>query len=138
MLDSSDIDPALPDGLAAKLDSIVVMTGSSDYITDGKSHKYLACHAAPALQNITAAGCSLSSLVGAFVAVDRSKGEAANPARAAAHACAYYTLATQLALRELGKGGFVGPGSVRVGLLDWLQRINEDELRAFGKIQTLS
>ena len=46
------------------------MTGSTDYVTDGSTkNRLLVKHNVPELQAITATGCSLSSLVGAFVAL---------------------------------------------------------------------
>ena len=135
-----------------------MVTGSVDYVTDGTSG-VLVCHNVPELQAITAVrskpnlttrcespgkyshcglalclqtGCSLSSLIGAFIAVDD------NHCRAAAHACAYFSLAAERAANNLRQSGaHVGPGSMRVATLDWLAGLDPDVMKALARIEPL-
>jgi hydroxyethylthiazole kinase len=130
-LDTSDLNYDLIDTIARKMGGTVVVTGSSDYCTDGADHRYLALHSAPGLQKVTAAGCSLGSLVGGFLAM-RGAGSAA---LASAQACAFYTLATQEA--EKAAGGSCGPGTLRVGLMDQLAHMDDETIRAMTRIERL-
>ena len=59
------------DTLARKLECIVIMSGETDYITDGKTSHYVK-NGDPILRQITGAGCMLSALVGAFLAAEDS------------------------------------------------------------------
>jgi hydroxyethylthiazole kinase len=54
------------DALARKLECIVIMSGETDYITDGKTSRAVK-NGDPILRRITGAGCMLSALVGAFL-----------------------------------------------------------------------
>jgi hydroxyethylthiazole kinase len=116
----------LVDALALEIGGVVVMTGSMDYITDGANDRYVVCHDVPSLQAITATGCSLSSLIAAFIALDSEQ-----PARAAAHACAMYSLAAEEAART---NPGMGPGSMRAALLDALHHIDAQTMRAMTRI----
>lgn len=151
LVDSTAVDLAVVDAMARAIGGVVVMTGSVDYVTDGGSNRYRICHDVPELQAITATGCSLSSLIAAFVgACDTHNAE--SHARAAAHACAYFTLAAERAALELrnsnstagrfqfsdsqfSKQASVGSGSMRVAMLDSLGALDEDAMRALARIE---
>ena len=62
------------DALARKLECIVIMSGETDYITNGKTSRFVK-NGDPILRRITGAGCMLSALVGAFLAAVASNQE---------------------------------------------------------------
>mmetsp|Transcript_16012 Transcript_16012/g.19010 ORF Transcript_16012/g.19010 Transcript_16012/m.19010 type:complete len:134 (+) Transcript_16012:309-710(+) len=123
--------------LAKYTGGVVCMTGSNDYVTCGMTGKrYLVCHNVPQLQLITAAGCSLSSLIAGFLAtaIEQDDGKR-DYAIATAHATAYFSLAAEEACKKLGPDS--GPGSLRVELLNTLQNITPQKVKALTKIQQL-
>lgn len=135
LTDTAAIDFHEIDALAKTTGAIVCVTGSLDYISCGLTgQKYLVKHDVPLLQSITATGCSLSSLIGGFLATAKCSSQYA---LATAHATAFFSLAAERALKKLEEAGSVttiGPGSFRVALLDTLHSISPQELDAFAKI----
>jgi len=111
-------------GLARKHHCIVVVTGAVDIVTDGTSSVAIS-NGVPMLQQITASGCSLSSLIAAFCAVQA-------PLEAAIHGCAYFGLAAQVA-QENGHG----PGSLRAMFMDSLSSLGEAQVRALTRIEVV-
>ena len=108
-------DPDLPEAvrdavaLSRKTGAIVVASGETDYITDG-IRVYEAHGGTPWMTRVTGTGCMLSSLLGAFLAVE-------NSALAAAACCGMMNAcAEEAALRTAGEGG--GTGTFRVRLID--------------------
>jgi len=108
-------DPDLPEAvrdavaLSRKTGAIVVASGETDYITDG-IRVYEAHGGTPWMTRVTGTGCMLSSLLGAFLAVE-------NSALAAAACCRMMNAcAEEAALRTAGEGG--GTGTFRVRLID--------------------
>jgi hydroxyethylthiazole kinase len=96
---------------------IVGVTGAVDYVTDGD--RTLAVHGSDELiTRVTATGCALSSIAGAFLAVE------ADPLTATAQAFALFGAAAQRAC-----AGAPGPGTARMRLLDELYGIDEPALR---------
>jgi hydroxyethylthiazole kinase-like sugar kinase family protein len=81
------------------------------------------------LTKVTAAGCALSALCGAALAAVRNPAirlEALHAGKAALDAVTLYGVAAERALAA----GAVGPGSARVGLLDQLHCITNEQLQA--------
>eukprot|EP00959_Pyramimonas_sp_CCMP1952_P150063 3140058-Pyramimonas_sp.AAC.1 len=74
---------------------------------------------------VTAAGCSVTALIAAFVAAARP-GEAL---LATTYALSIFGLAAEEALKEAK-----GPGSFRVGLLDTLYTLDEDAVSQSARI----
>ena len=126
-IDSLSVHPGVLAALAKKINGIVVMTGSKDYITDG-DRSYVVVHDVPGLQSITAAGCSLSSLIGGFLATDKDQ----DYLRAAVHACAFFSLAAQQATWS---NKTMGPGSLRVQLMDKLASMSGETMEALAQIE---
>ncbi len=109
--------------VARRFEAVVAVTGGVDYVSDGEQALHISGGDA-LLTRVTAAGCALSALVGACLAVE------AVPLAAASHACALYGVAAQQAARTAQ-----GPGSFRVALLDALYSLDEPTVRAGVDIQ---
>lgn len=98
-------------GLARGLDCVVAVTGEVDYATDGR--RVLAVrHGDPLMTRVTALGCALTAVTGAFLAVEP------DPLHAAAYALALFGLAG-----EIAAAGARGPGTLRVALMDALHAL---------------
>lgn len=103
--------------LALEHRCVVGITGEVDYVTDGT--RLLAVSGShELLTRVTATGCALSAICGAFLAVDPE------PLAATAHAFAAFATAG-----ERAAAGCPGPGSLRWRLLDELHRLDEAALR---------
>ncbi len=105
--------------LAQRTGAIVVVSGETDYITDGQRVETLR-NGSPMMPLVTAMGCTASSMVGAFAAV--------NPAHlfeASLHAMAVMGVAGEIAARQSA-----GPGSLLTNFVDTLYNMTEEELAA--------
>lgn len=97
--------------LAVKTGSVVVVTGATDYISDGDT--VIGIPGGDAIMTkVTGTGCSLGALIASLTAV------APNPLRASTAACALYAAAGERAALESK-----GPGSFAVNFLDQLTSI---------------
>jgi len=101
----------------------VAVTGRTDVITDG-SQTWLCDNGHPLLQAVTGTGCTVTALVGAFLAV--------NPdvTRAAAGALGLFGMCGELAAQ-----GARGPGSFEIALRDFLWSVGEEQVRAGVKVR---
>jgi hydroxyethylthiazole kinase len=103
--------------LAIHLQCTIAATGTIDFITDGTNEIRLA-NGSPLMARVTAVGCSLSALVGAFVGIERDA-----------------FVATQSALAIYGVAGemagemAIRPGSFRTAFIDALDAIGPDDLQ---------
>jgi hydroxyethylthiazole kinase len=107
-------DEARPaaEALARTLGCVVAVTGAVDYATDGR--RTLAVHHGhPLMTRVTALGCALTAVTGAFLAVEP------DPLHAAAYALAWFGVAGEAAAE-----GAAGPGTLRVRLLDALHTLD--------------
>ncbi len=102
--------------LARRLASIVVATGEIDLVTDGTRTLRFA-NGSVLMTQVTAIGCSLSALTGAYLAV------ATDPFEAACAAVAHVGIAGELAGRDASL-----PGTFRVAFVDRLASIGEAEI----------
>ncbi|MFC4735022.1 hydroxyethylthiazole kinase [Bacillus daqingensis] len=104
--------------LARSQQTTVCMTGEVDVITDGSS--MITVHnGSPSLQDVTGAGCLLSSIAAAFIS------RAASPLEGAAAACAYYGVCAEAAA---ARQPYAGPGHFQIHLLDMLQQLTDEQL----------
>lgn len=111
--------------LAGQTGLVVAVTGVTDFITDGqRSLRVTGGHAL--MTRVTAVGCALTAMTGAFLAVEQ------DVLTATAHALACMAVAGETA----GKNADA-PGSFRVELLDALYRMHPDELDERAAIQWL-
>eukprot|EP00591_Stephanopyxis_turris_P005348 CAMPEP_0195523496 /NCGR_PEP_ID=MMETSP0794_2-20130614/22731_1 /TAXON_ID=515487 /ORGANISM="Stephanopyxis turris, Strain CCMP 815" /LENGTH=254 /DNA_ID=CAMNT_0040653511 /DNA_START=173 /DNA_END=937 /DNA_ORIENTATION=- len=119
--------------LAQKMKCVVAVTGEVDYVTDGT--RTFAVYGGDVICTlVTAAGCSLSAVVAAFVASSAGSKDC-DYLGAAVAACAAFSAAAGLARERLGKGA--GPGSFHVALIDALHTITEDDVQRLTRIEEL-
>lgn len=101
--------------LAAETRGVVAVTGPVDYVTDGR-RAYRIANGNPLMPRVTALGCSLTGVVGAFlVGQDRLEATVA--------ALAYYGLAGEMAADRAA-----GPGSFAVAFCDALYRLTPERV----------
>ncbi|MGM0484837.1 MAG: hydroxyethylthiazole kinase, partial [Candidatus Krumholzibacteriota bacterium] len=102
--------------LAKSNNCVVVVSGSTDIITDGrKVLKVTNGH--PIMTRITGSGCTATALVGAFAAV--------NPDMLTA---AYNGMAVMSICGEIAAGRADGPGSLQLYLYDVIYNLTDDQI----------
>lgn len=117
-------DPAIAEEVAKKYNTIVISTGETDVITDG-IRTTLCLNGHSMLQNITASGCVLTAVIGAFVSI------AGNDMYAASvEATAGYAIAAELAMKKAE-----GPGSFIQAFLDQLYLLNAETINNYKRLQ---
>lgn len=94
--------------LAAKINGIVVISGQTDVVTDGKEETYIP-FGDVLMRYVTGMGCTLSAVIAAFCAINSHHIEACK------HATSYFVLCGKLAGK---KNSF--PGSFRSAFIDEL------------------
>ena len=102
--------------LALRTGAVVVISGETDYVTDGERVETIV-NGSPMMPRVTAMGCTASSMVGAFAAVNPDLFEAS------LHAMALMGVAGEIASRNSA-----GPGTLLTHFVDTLYNITEDEL----------
>jgi hydroxyethylthiazole kinase len=103
--------------LAKAVGCVVVVTGVVDIATDGERILRVS-NGHPLMPRVTALGCALTAITGAFLAVGDDH------LHSAAVATAVFGLAGEIAAREAR-----GPGSLRVGLMDALHNLDAAAIR---------
>ena len=103
-------------GLARELRCVVVATGEIDLVTDGERNRRFA-NGAPVMTRVTALGCALSAVTGAFCAVTTDMFAAASAATAV------YGVVGEIAAEHAP-----GPGGFRVAFLDGLASVGPGDL----------
>jgi hydroxyethylthiazole kinase len=103
--------------LARASGSVVVISGETDYITDGNAVETVR-NGNPMMAKVTGMGCTASALVGAFAAVNP------NFLEAAAHAMFVMGIAG-----EVAAGFSKGNGSLQMHFLDMLCSLDEEIIR---------
>ncbi|MFO7914831.1 MAG: hydroxyethylthiazole kinase [Candidatus Krumholzibacteriales bacterium] len=102
--------------LAKSNNCVVVVSGSTDIITDGR--KVLKVNNGhPIMTRITGSGCTATALVGAFAAV--------NPDMLTA---AYNGMAVMSICGEIAAGRADGPGSLQLYLYDVIYNLTDDQI----------
>jgi hydroxyethylthiazole kinase len=110
---------------AKKLKTVVVITGKDDVISDGET-TYVVHNGHPILTKVTGTGCLLTSVIGAFAAIEK------NLIMAAVSALTFYGVAAELAAQKTeGKG----PGSFQIEFLNQLSLVAGDELNLYGNFE---
>lgn len=103
--------------------TVVAVTGAVDFVTDGT--RSVRIHGGSVLMpKVTALGCSLTALVGAFVANTPDEPFEASIA----------ALATFAAAGEIAEQGVAGPGSFAVRFLDTLYNLDPARLDARNRV----
>ncbi|MDK4684875.1 hydroxyethylthiazole kinase [Kingella negevensis] len=112
--------------VAQKFSCVAVLSGEQDFVSDGKQVARLS-NGVALFPKVTASGCLLSAMVGAFVAV--APRELAF--QAACEACMVYAVAGELAAQGLADSQ---TGAFAVRLLDSLAAINEEQVAQFANV----
>jgi hydroxyethylthiazole kinase len=108
--------------IAKKLKTIVVITGKEDVITDGVS-TYVIRNGHPVLTKVTGTGCLLTSVIGAFAAIEKDL------LNASVAALTFYGVAAEMAAQKtMGQG----PGSFQIEFLNQIALVTENELIQYG------
>jgi len=111
--------------VAATHGCAVAVTGAVDFVTDGKRSTRLEGGSA-LMPQVTALGCALTALVGAYAAIDGG-----DPFEATVAALAHYAVAGEAAGRDAR-----GPGSFSPIFLDQLATIDGARLDAEARIRS--
>jgi len=110
--------------IAAKNKMTVAVTGATDVVTDG-SRVFFCRNGDAMMGRVTGTGCSSTSVVGAFCAVQKDYWQAA------AEALGYYAMCGQIAAN-----GAPGPGSFEMALRDKLYNITRSDMEAILAVET--
>lgn len=105
---------------------IAMISGATDYLSDGEHHAQIH-NGTPLFPKITASGCLLSAVCGAFLAV-------AKPEQyfdAMLEACTAYAIAGELAAQGLKT---TQHGQFYVGLLDQLAHLSLETINQYARI----
>lgn len=119
-VDSTDSSESALDSakkLAKQANAIVVISGQTDYITDGENVQTVE-NGNPMMARVTGMGCTATAVVAAFAAVNP------NMLEAAVHGMAIMGIAG-----EIASGRSSGNGSLQVNFLDELYNINSDIIK---------
>lgn len=108
--------------LAAATQSVVVISGQTDYITNGADVKTVT-NGNTIMAKVTGLGCTASAMVGAFAAVNP------NMLEAATHAMAVMGIAGEIAASKA-----TGNGSMQIAFLDELYNIDSQTIETYIKL----
>jgi hydroxyethylthiazole kinase len=103
---------------AQKLNTIVVITGKEDAVSDGKV-TYTVANGHPILTKVTGTGCLLTSVIGAFAGVEKDL------VKASVSALTYYGIAAE---KAAAKTAVQGPGSFQIEFLNQLSLVSIKDL----------
>ncbi|WP_438825186.1 hydroxyethylthiazole kinase [Bacillus sp. JJ1127] len=110
---------------ADELDTVAVITGKEDIVTDGE-RTFMIHNGHQILTKVTGTGCLLTSVMGAFAAVEQ------NYVKAAVAALTFYGVAAEIAAVKTVE---LGPGSFQIEFLNQLANTTADDIEQYGKIQ---
>jgi hydroxyethylthiazole kinase len=108
-----------------KLKTVVVITGKDDVVTDGIT-TYVIHNGHPILTKVTGTGCLLSSVIGAFAAVEK------DVLLASASALVTYGVTAELTVKQIGEKS---PGSFQIEFLNKLAHVSSDDIEQFASIE---
>ncbi|MBE7015242.1 MAG: hydroxyethylthiazole kinase [Ruminococcaceae bacterium] len=109
--------------LATRSGGIILATGQTDIITDGKTTVYVK-NGTYQLATVTGTGCMLGSLCSAFMT-------SAVPMDAVVSACVYFGICGELARTNSGNGSFM------VNLMDRMTILKNDEIARYMNVEEL-
>ncbi|MDL2231288.1 hydroxyethylthiazole kinase [Porphyromonadaceae bacterium OttesenSCG-928-L07] len=116
-VDTSDLAVQSATALASALQTVVAISGPTDYITDGNTIETVK-NGSPLMARVTGLGCTATAVVAAFSAVNT------NSLEAATHGMAIMGIAG-----EIAAGKSVGNGSMQLNFLDELYNLNEETIQ---------
>ena len=114
---SSDLAVDSAKSLALTSNSVVVISGQTDYITDGKIVEIVK-NGSPMMERVTGLGCTATSIIASFAAVN------ADMLQAATHGMALMGIAGEIAARKA-----TGNGSLQICFLDELYNLNAETIK---------
>lgn len=116
---TSSSDSALDSAkaLAKQTGAVVVVSGQTDYITDGDTVRTVE-NGNPMMARVTGMGCTATAVVAAFAAINP------NMMDAAVHGMSVMGIAGEIAARKS-----LGNGSLQVNFLDELYNLNGDTIK---------
>ncbi|RKD25076.1 hydroxyethylthiazole kinase [Ammoniphilus oxalaticus] len=112
---------------AVALKTVVVITGETDIISDGKV-TYAVKNGNALLTKVTGTGCLVTAVIGAFAAVE------SNLLIASIAALVSYGIAAETAARLKGAEG---PGSFQIEFLNQLARLDGKQIRELGLFERI-
>jgi hydroxyethylthiazole kinase len=110
---------------ALRIDTIIVGTGPTDFISDGKQVIGLA-NGHPLMARVTGTGCVATAFVAAFLAIQ------SNPFAAAIHAMLVMDIAGEIAAENPRVDG---PGSFRTVFLDTFDKLQPEDFRTRMRVK---
>ncbi|WP_410984401.1 hydroxyethylthiazole kinase [Bacillus cereus] len=110
---------------ADELDTVAVITGKEDVVTDGE-RTIIIRNGHPILTKVTGTGCLLTSVMGAFAAVEKDY------VKAAVAALTFYGVAAEIAANKTLEQG---PGSFQIELLNQLANTTKCDIEQYGNVQ---
>ncbi len=120
--DSSDTALDSAKALAKETGAIVVVSGQTDYITDGDKVNSVK-NGNPMMARVTGMGCTATAIVAAFAAINR------NMLEAATHGMAIMGIAGEIAAHRSG-----GNGSLQTNFLDELYNLDKETIKTNIKL----
>ncbi|GFN32878.1 hydroxyethylthiazole kinase [Paenibacillus xylaniclasticus] len=112
---------------ARQLNTVAIITGKDDVVSNG-TDTYVIHNGDAILTRVTGTGCLLTSVVGAFAAVEPDL------VQASAAALVVYGVAAEIAA---GKTKEQGPGSFQIEFLNQLALVSADDVQRLGRIEKL-
>lgn len=103
----------------------VVVTGEMDIVSNG-TDTYLVKNGTPMLTHVVGSGCMVTSVIGAFAAVEKDL------AKAAASGLVCFELAAECAVKKAR-----GPGSFKEGIFDCLANLDKKTIDSKQKVERL-
>ena len=114
--------------LASECHCVVVVTGEHDFVTDG-TRVIKVSNGHPILKMITAAGCTLTAVIAAFVSLEDPT-DVNLVMKGCAYALSVFGIAAELAVSN---PAYKGPASARMHMLDAYSSITLETLREKAK-----
>lgn len=110
---------------AEQLGTVAVITGKEDVITDGE-RTFILRNGHPILTKVTGTGCLLTSVIGAFAAVEKDY------VKAAVAAVTFYGVAAEIAANKTVEQG---PGSFQIEFLNQLANVTAKDVEQYGNVE---
>ncbi|MGG2016938.1 hydroxyethylthiazole kinase [Bacillus sp. S10(2024)] len=112
---------------AEQLNTIIVITGKEDVITDGE-RTFILRNGHPILTKVTGTGCLLTSVIGAFAAIENDY------VKAAVAAVTFYGVAAEIAVSKTAEQG---PGSFQIEFLNQLASVKAEDVEQYGNVEEI-
>ncbi|GGJ11535.1 hydroxyethylthiazole kinase [Alicyclobacillus cellulosilyticus] len=133
-VDAAGAAAGLPQAMrayAAERGCVVVATGETDYVTDGKTVWALR-NGHPLLAAVTGSGCQLTAILGAFVGVAGRGADVAVQAAAVIAGITCFNVAAEMAAARAD-----GPGTFQARLFDALYHLTPEDAVARARVEVL-